>query len=329
MTQTSKRIQHDAHYWVTKAQLGPLTPEEESELRNWLASDPRHKGAYVRAQAIRSHVDGITALAAGTTPAAAQPRSSLARFVLWLGSIGERRAGLYAALATMALATFALAYFTSDLFRGESYVSDVGEFRQVALDDGSNMWLNTATKVTVDLGSAAREVKLARGEALFEVAKDAQRPFFVHAGDITVRAVGTAFSVRNDGDRVDVTVTEGIVDVSRDDGSGPIRLTANDRATIEHGAGTRTESLDRRETERQLAWRTGRLEFDGEALAEAVAEINRHNRRKVVVTDPQLARHPIVGSFRAIDSETFATIAASMLNARVVHDGDTLRIEPE
>lgn len=329
MTQTSKRIQHDAHYWAAKAQLGALTPEEQSDLHTWLARDPRHKGAYIRTQAIRAHVERITALAAGTTPAAAQPHRLLTRFISWLGVGSEHRAGFYTALASIVLATGGALYFTTDLFRGDSYVSEVGEFRQVALDDGSSMLLSTATKVIVDLGAASREVKLARGEALFEVAKDPGRPFLVHAGDITVKAVGTAFSVRNDGNRVDVTVSEGAVELSRDGGSLPTRLSANHRATIEASSPARIRSIDRRETDRQLAWRTGRLEFDGQPLAEAVAEINRHNRRKVVVTDPQLARHPIVGSFRAIDGEAFANIAAATLNARVIDDGDTLRIEPK
>lgn len=329
MTQTSKRTQHDAHYWATKAQLGSLTLEEERELQDWLERDPRHKGAYVRAQAIRTRVDSIAALAAGVTPAAAKPRRRLARFAFWLGLSGEHRAGLYAALASIALATIGALYFTTGLFGGDSYVSNVGEFRQVALNDGSNMLLNTATKVTVDLRAASREVKLTRGEALFEVAKDSNRPFRVHAGDITVRAVGTAFSVRNEGTRVDIVVSEGTIELSRDGGPPPTQLTANHRATIENGALTRVEAIDPRETDRQLAWRRGRVEFDGQALVEAIAEINRHNRRKVVVTDPQLARHPIVGSFRAIDSEAFATIAAAMLGARVVADENTLRIEAE
>ena len=325
MTQASKRIQQEAMAWVLKGRLGSLTSEEATELQHWLTSSSRHLGAYVRANAMRADIERITSLGGGTTPELARPSGILARFGSWLTRHGQGRRGLIAA----AIVIVALAGFTCYVYLtgGDSYVSDIGEFRQVALSDGSTMLLNTASKAVVNLERDTRTIELTKGEALFEVAHDPKRPFLVHAGDLTVKAVGTAFSVRNDDGRIDVIVTEGTVELIRAEST--VRVSANRHATVRRAQPAQIQTLERRETDRQLAWRTGRLEFDGQPLIEAVNEINRHNRRHILVMDPELARHPIVGSFRAIDSEAFATIAAATLDAQVTDDGATLRIGPK
>ena len=81
------------------------------------------------------------------------------------------------------------------------------------------MVLNTATEATVRFDKAYREIELSEGEGLFQVAKDPKRPFIVRAGSVSVRAVGTVFAVRTIDQRVDVTVTEGVVELVEDSGS--------------------------------------------------------------------------------------------------------------
>jgi len=70
------------------------------------------------------------------------------------------------------------------------------------------------------------------------------------------------------------------------------------------------------------------VSFDGESLRTAVAEINRHNRRQIVIEDPALASKPIVGVFRATDLEGFSAAAAEALKAKAVADGDIIRLQP-
>src|SRR5690606_20513701 len=122
---------------------------------------------------------------------------------------------------------------------GERYASNVGEVRRIALDDGSYMLLNTDSLAVIQFSEARRDVRLEKGEALFEVAKDPQRPFVVNAGDLTVKAVGTAFVVRREDSSVEVTVTEGVVEVARPGEPAteqPQRVAARQRAVAVESA---------------------------------------------------------------------------------------------
>jgi transmembrane sensor len=217
--------------------------------------------------------------------------------------------------------------------QGEKYVSGVGELRQVSLADGSSMTLNTDTEARVRFSNSAREIQLTRGEAHFEVAKDPVRPFVVRSDGLTVTAIGTAFSVRADRGRVDVTVTEGVVELVQADTTSAVvaephrRVSANQRAIVTAARPVEVRPIEHEEAERRLAWRAGMVAFNGEPLAEAVAEVNRHNRRRIVIEDPALAGRPVIGMFRANDIETFAHTAAAAMGGRVVEEGDLIRLE--
>ena len=91
--------------------------------------------------------------------------------------------------------------------------TQVGEVRRLTLDDGSALALNTSSVLQVKFAADERRIVLRQGEASFQVAHDEDRPFVVQAGDVSVRAVGTAFSVRMRQQELEVVVTEGVVEV--------------------------------------------------------------------------------------------------------------------
>jgi transmembrane sensor len=80
------------------------------------------------------------------------------------------------------------------------------------------------------------------------------------------------------------------------------------------------------DVERSLAWREGEIVLEGETLDEAVAQFNRYNARKLVISDPGLAAEKLVGQFRATDPQTFAEAVATTLGAKVEEEGDTIRL---
>jgi transmembrane sensor len=215
--------------------------------------------------------------------------------------------------------------------RRQAYSTKKGELRQVVLPDGTVATLNTASLISVKFSRGRRDVSLAGGEVLFDVAKDASRPFYVSAGSTQVRVVGTSFSVTRLKDRpVQVLVREGIVEVSRF-GAGPaasVRLVANTRA-VDAGAVVADPSthfsIDKvadPELRRQLAWRGGRIEFDGQTLQDAAAEFARYSDVRIVVADPALAREEIAGLYQCTDPVGFAQAVAASLDARAeVVDG--------
>ncbi len=331
MTQTMETISELAARWAVRADAGALSPDEQRELDTWLAADSRHRGAYVRARAQWVDLDRLAALqgpAGGTDgrfPAAGLSRRQL--LAAGIAAIGFLGGGLSWLIVREGQ---------------ERYTSGIGEVRRIALEDGSTLLLNTASEVTVRLTKQQRGIRLVRGEALFEVAHDKSRPFIVQANDTAVRAVGTAFAVRLDAAQVDVTVTEGVVevvDLKTMSGLGPAttpvsrfevkRVAAHEHAVIARSRAPEVEPIAPAKADRQLAWREGMVSFDGETLQTAVAEINRHNRRQIVVDDPALAAMPIVGVFRATDLEGFSAAAAAALKARAIPDGDVIRLQLE
>jgi transmembrane sensor len=321
MAQSGNRIDEEASAWVVRQAAGPLSPEEQDALNAWLAADTRHKGALLRAEAVWEELDRFAALSRGARPLTPPPaRAHRFRLATWPVRI---------AAALLLFAIGVGGWYAIQQVREPTYVTRVGEAREVKLADGSTLALNTNSKAIVRFSETAREVHLTRGEALFEVAKDPSRPFIVHVGNLAVRAVGTAFTVRRNGEQVDVTVTEGVVEVIRKDEpdtqAAVQRLRAHQRAVVEP-AKVHVERIEPDEAERSLAWRNGMVAFDGELLAEAVQEMNRHSRRRLVIDDASLAGRPVVGIFNAHDIEAFAAASAIAFDAEVVHEGDTLRL---
>jgi transmembrane sensor len=202
----------------------------------------------------------------------------------------------------------------------DRYTTSIGGIASVPLQDGSKITLNTATEVKVALTGSERDVEIARGEAFFEVAKDAKRPFVVNAGKKRVIAIGTQFSVLRDGDDIRVIVSEGIVRIEDRSGTGSpptLPLSSVDSHAVLLSAGSiaqagdagvliQRESLS--EAQEQLAWRTGILMFRDQTLAKAAAEFNRYNERKIVISDPGVANLKIEGNFRATNVDAFVRL---------------------
>jgi transmembrane sensor len=207
----------------------------------------------------------------------------------------------------------------------------VGEIREVPLVDGSRVTLDTASRIAIDYRPQTRIVRLESGEALFEVARDPKRPFVVQAGDVRVRAVGTAFLVRRrSATDVDVTVTRGAVEVWRETQRPPevVRLKAGSGTSLTGASIAPPQQLSTTELERATEWKSGVLDLNGRTLAQAAAEINRYHRHPVVVADPRLGGEKLVGNVSASDPAAFAAAAAAMLDAQVRIDDDRLIIEP-
>lgn len=300
----SDNAESRAAAWVVRSSEGPLTDEDQRELDQWLASDPRNLGAWVKAQAAWLDVDRLVALDTGV----ANEPVRVTKPLPW------RRM----AIAASVLFAIGIGVVAEDRLPGRIETAR-GEVRRVALADGSTMFLNGDTELQVRFSDGQRRIVLRQGEASFKVAHDAARPFVVEAGNVSARAVGTDFTVGKaaDGD-IAVTVAEGrvkVIDAER--GATRQLMLDRDEQFVAATIGPRRARLDPREVQRQQAWRSGQLIFRGQMLATAAAEVNRHAAKPVVINDASLGRAEFMGVFRVGDSRAFANAAAAAFNGEV------------
>ena len=303
-------IQDQATQWLARMDGDQWNESMEADLEAWLAADPRHAGAFLQAQAAWAML---------------QPREPMQMIAPDVAPHFSRRRLLGAGSAAIAAS---LVGGVAVWLSSTTYRTDVGEMRRVRLADGSTAAINTASAIEIDFGDALRRVRIDTGEAWFQVAKEAKRPFLVEAGRIRVRAVGTAFSVRRREGGADVLVTEGVVEVWAHGADGQaIKLTAGSRAFIAENAAIELGSIEEPPVERALAWRSGKIDLVGQQLSEAVAEFNRYNRRKLVIIDPALSGERFDGVFRTDDPAAFAIMIGASLQVPVdLSDPDAIRV---
>jgi len=305
------QIEEKAAAWLARQDGGEWSPADQAALDAWIQEDMAHRVAYLRLQSVWSRADRLAALRGSDfglrrTRALGRMAAALAGVALALG----------AGFGAMKLAQ-----------PGRIYSTDVGGHATVPLKDGTRVELNTDTKLRTSISDDHRTAWLDHGEAYFEVAHDASRPFVVYAGSRRVTVLGTKFLVRREGEGVEVAVVEGRVRVDpvRQERAKSAVLTRGDLA-IAKGEATLLPPPSIQKVETELAWRDGMLVFDRSTLADAVAEFNRYNRRKLVVEGDAAANVRIGGSFEAENIDAFARLLQQAFGLSVEDQGDQIII---
>ncbi|MGA0604993.1 FecR family protein [Phenylobacterium sp. VNQ135] len=269
--------------WVVRLRADEIAEADILAFDAWLSSSPENARAYDQAvEILHAYVRNAGRVAEGLS----RRRAGLSsRRRAWLG------AGAVAAAAAGAL-------FLVPQFRApetQTYATGIGERRTVTLADGSTVDLNAATRLSVTLRRDRRDVTLEQGEAVFDVAHDAGRPFEIAAGDRAVRVVGTQFDVRRrDGD-LSVTVARGAVEVRPAGGAGGRAYRLHPGQQLEHREGAAQVSVGGVDPQEVLGWRTGRLVYREEPLGQVVADLNHQFATPMRIEDPVLAATPISG----------------------------------
>jgi transmembrane sensor len=301
-------IEDEAARWLACQDGGTLTAPMQEEFDSWLEADTRHRVAWLRLRAAWAQADSLS------RPEAANSAQSttLPRFSPWRIAAG----------VLLAIALGAQLVWMSGGTGPQQYATRVGENRVVALADGSRIMLNTDSRLRA-APDGGRKVWLDRGEAYFDIAHDPAHPFIVEAGDSRVTVLGTRFTVRRTGAGVRVLVAEGRVRVTEN--GAAVTLARNEEAVALGGRiarATRTEA----QTGQRLAWREGRIVFDQTRLADAAAEFNRYNERRIVVADPEIADIRIGGSFAPANVDGFARLLEQGFRLTARRDGNDILI---
>ena len=280
-------------------QSGSAGAAERMEFLRWRGQSPEHERAAREAEMLWG--------ALPETRNAEEYRRRARRPRRWLA--------LAAAACVAALAvTIALPEPLAGLY--SDYATRTGERRMLELADGSRVWLNSDSALSVDFSPQQRCLRLHSGEALFEVAKDASRPFIVEAKGGEVRAVGTRFDVDSRGPQVRVDVTEGVVQVNSA-GSEPVRLSAGERLSYREAAVP--EPVQPLDLSSGSAWQRGKLIFNQRPLGEVLDELERYVPGRIVLTDSALRQHKVSGVFDLKDPDALLKTLERLQPVKVTH----------
>lgn len=273
--------------WHARTMVGPLSVDEERRLDAWLDADLRHRAAYT------------DIVAAGLALKHARPRVDVRtraprRWPAWL-------AAATATLVAMLIAPHAWQDWRSDFHTGP------GAPAAQDLADGSHLQLDTDSAVRV----SERDLELTRGALAVDVAKDPERPFRVHAGEVVVTAIGTRFVVARGADGVEVGLIEGKVAVAPARDAAPVLLEAGERVLVDARGAVQRERF----APTAYAWSRGVLVFDDVPLAAALAELDRYVPERVVLAADSKAQ--VTATFPAHDPRAALDAVAASAALRV------------
>lgn len=264
------RAQEEALNWFTRLRDPEATEADWRAFTDWAAASEAHGAAYDALERLWVDLDQVEAasLQAPIRPANddARPRRG--------------RRWLYPAAGLAASAVLAVGLW-SYMIGPEQIYRTTDAPRVVRLDDGSRVQLNRHSEMRVRLAGARRRVALADGEAAFDVAHDAGRPFVVEADGREVRVLGTAFNVVNHDDAFSVAVERGVVSVRTRSTAKPTRLTAGGRI---RQAGEAAPRIDVLNPSAVATWRSGVLVYREAALDEVAQDLSRYFGKPVTVS---------------------------------------------
>jgi len=335
-------ISDAAARWLVRLE-GQTTPQIWDAFQEWMDEDPRHRAAFIRLRVAWNHVDllknmrpvdgtidadllATTKINPGTIAARGlQPVQGTQRRRSEEPAMPERRR-VFAVAAAIAAAGI-VAWFSSYHLGWKSYETRVGGRQKMELADGTTVDMNTNTELNVRISGSRRDIMLGRGEALFHVAHDPHRPFYVTAGGTVVRAVGTEFSVRiRDPEHVDVLVAEGRVAVGPPNTDAnfenPKLLATASKVSAGEAADVRRDGvfihrMPATDVTRKLSWTSGFLVFEGKTLGDAFREFNRYNQRQITITDRSIVNVKVGGNFRTSELDSFTAAVQHMYGFKV------------
>jgi transmembrane sensor len=332
-SQTS--VFEQASHWWELLHSDSASSTDHREFGEWVARSPERVEAYLETarlvKAIKSPrlIWPSTAAEVLIREAKSSPETvlpfSTARVAASVDRRGARRSHGPLAWAAAAVLLIGVGLVLFMLETPQEFRTALGEQRSLLLADGSRVTLNTASTIEVDLHNGRREVHLVQGEALFEVAHDAARPFVVRAGNARLEDVGTQFNVDMHSNDTTVTVVEGRVVVdspgarehagAQADNSGrgtvdPLILEANDRVLVTPaGIGTPQRGVN---VAASVAWTQRQLMFEHRPLSEVAEEFNRYNKDQIEIDSAELKHQEVTGVFDAKDPASFVAFLSSV-----------------
>lgn len=289
--------------WLACRNNGERGAEDQRAFLVWINASVENREAYAEAEALWENLRDLDDVA---DKQLAEARAYLAR--------KRRRPALRRlAVAAGVLLVAGLVWQLDSL----SYLNDQthrtaqGQIKTIDLTDGSRLELDTDSEIRVHYSRHGREIRLARGRAVFTVAHGDSRPFEVFAGEGKIRDIGTQFDVRHLADGVAVAVLDGEIEVSGQASAVPVPLRRGQR--ISYAPNGEVGPMRIVDIDTYSAWREGKLVFRARPLREVLEELGRYQPAHLIVSSPRILDTQVSGIFPTDNlSQTMRTIAATL-----------------
>lgn len=291
----SKDIRSEAARWYNEMLSGDLVGEKALRFQTWFAKSPKHRRAY-------QMIDRAWTIAAKTQIELSTLRDAE---VQRARSGWKVRLSLAASLmVAIGVAAYPLVtkHASYDDGKVQSFQTASGQRTAITLPDGTKVTLDSETEMTFYDLKSERRIKMLEGRAFFDVAKDRSRPFIVHVGGKSVRAIGTAFEISFGRGDIEVILAEGEVRVEDSATKNGTTMTAGRQLVM---ASDRRWLIHKIDVEKETSWTSGRLIFMNDPLSKALTEVNRYSNQKLVFENNAIPDKEIVGIFSAGDVEAF------------------------
>jgi len=295
---STRQIAEDAAHFLVLLESGSASADDRARLQRWREQSPHHEQTWQKAQGLRQRF-------AGLPPELAM--ASLDR------PDSGRRAVLKRALIVAALlpAGWMLAQQAPIAALRADLRTAAGERRDLRLQDGSLLQLDTASALNIDLEQGARLLTLIEGEMALNMAGNVP-PMIIQTRQGRVQASGAELCIRQQGDQCLVYVWRGDVELSAQHGQS-LRLRSGQQATMSAESISSVRAFD----VRQPGWRQGVLSVENQPLGVFLAELSRY-RPGILRWQPELERLNVTGTFRLDDTDQILKLLAASLPVQVV-----------
>jgi len=296
-----------AAHWFALLLADQTNAQHQRDWQTWLRASQEHRQAWAYVERLRTRLDPIHASPAPRLVASA-----------WNTSQSTQRRRTLLGLITLT-GTSSLGYLTwrhtpladAMRIRVADYTTRTAEMREVALTDGSRVWLNADSAMNLNDAPDLRSLHLLRGEVFIITARD-PRPFQVQTPQGLLRALGTRFAVRLEDDAHTLLVVyEGAVGVQTRAGSSATVVAGAQRRFTTHTIFDNVPADPARE-----AWRRGILIARDLTLAQVVAQLRAHHHGHLGLA-PELAHLRIFGSYPLHDTRLALSMLESVIPVHV------------
>jgi transmembrane sensor len=193
----------------------------------------------------------------------------------------------------------------------------VGATHELVLADGSQVLLDSGSRLLIERRLRSRQLELVEGQARFTVVH-ADAPFIVRSQGVRVRDIGTVFDVRSDARGVRVGVQEGAVEVGSAHGAVQ-QLTAGQQLLAVAGELGAVQAV---QPSAMAAWSSSVLRFDGTPLRDAIVDLQRYSEVPLRLADERTGSLRLSGEFDSRQMRALLEHLPAVLPVTVVRGAD-------